>query len=421
MPILLSIDELEPGMRLYQAIHRGHQVILPAGKVLEDWEINSLRRRFPTLRIRVGDPVLDELADFEDDSVNEDVAITVNRQIGNMMTTVRNKLGSKTALEGSDLAGLQKAIHSVMEYLRDNPVTAAILLHSDNWNTYLQEHAGNVFYLSLLIGNAIRDYVYRERNRMSRAKELAFRYGINLTPLAVGSLLHDIGMLPIESLYGKKEPLTEEELEQIRQHPISGEKMLPKEVDAVARMVVRTHHENFDGTGYPEGRTSDHLHVFSRVVRVADAYDAGTSTHVYKKAKSGARVLWEMMFGPHRGRYDQTAVKILAGLVQPFPIGAKVQMATGQYGVVVRHNRRQPFRPWVIIAFDEEGRKLKKKLLAPPIDLSTHEDVRMAAFGKDDLSFLNQSPTDDVWGKDEILLEEKENESPNELFDFVYP
>ena len=78
-----------------------------------------------------------------------------------------------------------------------------------------------------------------------------------------------------------------------------------------------------DGSGYPDGLGGDQLHVFTRIVRIADAFDAATSTSVYKEAKSPVRVLWEISTGPYARFYDPALVRTLTKLVQPFPIGAR--------------------------------------------------------------------------------------------------
>ncbi|NLX12029.1 MAG: HD domain-containing protein [Phycisphaerales bacterium] len=391
MPITLTIDELEPGMRLAQAVYNNAQLILAAGKTLEDWEIDGLRRRFPQITVRVGDPLLDEWVDFQDDSREQTVAVTVNRRMARMMQTVRSKLGTQTALEGPDLIALQVAVHEMMIYIQQNPVAAAMLMHMAEGSDYLQEHAANVFYLGLLIGSTIREYVYLERKRTTRARDLAVRFGMNLTPLAIGCLLHDLGMIALEPLLNKPGPLDATEREQVNRHPLLGAEMLPKQMDAVCRMVIRTHHENCCGTGYPSSVPSDSLHVFSRVIRVADAYDAGTSRRCYRQAKSAVRVLWEMSVGPLKDLYDPVVIRILTSLIQPFPIGAKIRIHDGRYVVVVRHNRKHPFRPTAIIAFDEHGNKLKKSQLRQPIDLSQNEDIRLIRYAEEDLAFLNDT------------------------------
>jgi hypothetical protein len=103
-------------------------------------------------------------------------------------------------------------------------------------------------------------------------------------------------------------------------------------------------------------------------------------------------------------------------------------LSCGRYGVVVRHNRKYPFRPIVIIAFDENGDRLKKKQLEPPINLASCDTVRIVEHAGEDLSFLNTGvelpPTPDAlqWG--ELLQPDAAPIEPTEksdLFSFVYP
>lgn len=425
MPILLHVDDLKPGLCLAQAIYQGDQRLICGGQQLESWHIDSLRRRFPNMVVRVLDPILDKMVEFEDDSQNQEVAVTVTSRMSRMMSSVQSKIGARTALDGSDLTGLQNAISEVMKYLDEHPVTAAVLMHSEGRSGYLQEHAANVMYLSLLVGNMVRDYVYHERVRTTASRTLAVRYGLNLTPLALGCLFHDLGMLELEELYRRSDPLTPEEHQRLREHPVIGANMLPEETDAVTKMVVRTHHENLEGTGYPQGISGPKLHVFSRIIRVADAYDAATSDRVYRDAKIPARVLWEITAGPNRGCYDPLIARILSSLVQPFPIGARLRLSCGRYGVVVRHNRRYPFRPTVIIAFDAQGNRLKRKELEPPFSLASRRDVGLTEFAGHDLSFLRGADDFDSTAPPNNLPDHaepsREKAERSDLFSFVYP
>lgn len=390
MPIMMSVDSLEPGMRVYRPLYNGYVVLLSAGRIVGQPEIDALRRHYPHAQVYICDPLLDELVEFQDDSYDREVAVEVQQRLGKILGTVREKLGSRTSLDANDVAALQSSIAEVLEYMQNNPVTAALLLSSADWGNYLQEHPANVFYIALLVGSAIRHYVHQERERISRASHLQHRFGMDLKPLAMGALFHDIGMVPLESFYSKAEPLSPAERQLILGHPLTGAAMLPDELDAVSRMVVRTHHENCDGSGYPQGLLRDRLHIFSRIIRVADAYDAATSPRVYKQAKSAVRALWEMTCGPYMRFYDPVVLKVFAGLVQPFPIGAKLRLASGHYAVVVRHNRLLPFQPKVIVAFDEANRRLPKERLTAPLDLGSTEETRPVQFGEERLEFLTR-------------------------------
>lgn len=103
-----------------------------------------------------------------------------------------------------------------------------------------------------------------------------------------GMLLHDIGKIkiPLGILY-KKEPLTEEEKEEIRRHPEAGYSIVaeynpPQDV----RDVILYHHERWDGSGYPKGLCGKEIPFLARIAAVADTYEAMTADRPYKKGIS---------------------------------------------------------------------------------------------------------------------------------------
>ena len=119
--------------------------------------------------------------------------------------------------------------------------------------------------------------------------------------LGVGGMLHDIGMAKIPpGVLRKEEALSEAELKMIRAHARQGYQMLLP-VSAVSVDVLKMillHHENADGTGYPEGRTAKNTPFLARILRVVDAYDGMTSPRHYKKARpavQAAHTLLESM------------------------------------------------------------------------------------------------------------------------------
>jgi HD-GYP domain-containing protein (c-di-GMP phosphodiesterase class II) len=160
-----------------------------------------------------------------------------------------------------------------------------------NNGDYLARHAGNVFYLAMVLGLAVRDYVSRERRRMTNARPLSGHVALDLIPLGLGTMFMDIAMVPLQDLVNKDGPLTPEEIELIRSYPQAGVEMLPDTLPAGVKTVVRTHHENFDGTGYPDQTPGSKLHVFSRIARICDAFDAATTPHGGKPGKSPARAI----------------------------------------------------------------------------------------------------------------------------------
>jgi putative two-component system response regulator len=134
------------------------------------------------------------------------------------------------------------------------------------------------------------------------SSELAALIGMNrenIEVLEYGSLLHDIGKIGIsETLLHKVEHLTLEERETFQLHTTIGENILNTvEFFKPCLFIIRSHHERFDGTGYPDGKGGDEIGVSARIVAIADAFDAMTSTRPYRKALTTEVALNELMTG----------------------------------------------------------------------------------------------------------------------------
>jgi response regulator RpfG family c-di-GMP phosphodiesterase len=128
--------------------------------------------------------------------------------------------------------------------------------------------------------------------------------------LEFGSLLHDIGKIGVpDAILRKPAPLTEEEWQEMREHPLHGQKILRgiEFLEGAAR-VVSQHHERWDGTGYPLGLRGEEIDLNARIFAVADAFDAMTSDRVYRAGKSYERAADEL--GRHAGaQFDPRVVE----------------------------------------------------------------------------------------------------------------
>jgi hypothetical protein len=388
MPILLPVSELEKGMRVAESfVHRGRTMIARQ-KTLNEADLDILRRKFPNALVKIVDPILDELVEFEDTTRNWDVARRAQSRISECMADVGRKLSPRSAMSGREYAMAQTAVLDIMRYLAENPVTAALLSRSLESGQYLSDHAAAVFYLAMTLGSSVRSYVFRERSRQTSMKAVRTHSLMDMLPLGLGAMFIDLGLFPLarqldDADYG----LTDEDRRILRDHPEIGAEMLPESFPTAGRVVVRTHHENMTGSGYPNGMEGGKLHIFSRIVRICDAYASATSSR-FSEARTPAKALWEMTMGPMARYYDRALLKVFAGLIQPFPIGAKVQLSDGRFGVVVRYNRRDPFQPDVIIAFNHWGDRLPKDELEGPLPITGQNGLRLAGFDDEDLSFI---------------------------------
>ncbi len=143
----------------------------------------------------------------------------------------------------------------------------------------------------------------RERIHSERVSELSRKIGEamnldneTLKELEIAGLMHDIGKIAIDSsILDKPGKLTEIEFIEIKKHPEIGYHIL-KSVDAYSRLseYVLSHHERWDGKGYPRGLVGEEIPLISRIITVADAYEAMTANRLYKKSSSHQQAMDEL-------------------------------------------------------------------------------------------------------------------------------
>jgi HD-GYP domain-containing protein (c-di-GMP phosphodiesterase class II) len=131
------------------------------------------------------------------------------------------------------------------------------------------------------------------------------------------SLLHDVGKLQIPSeLVNKPGPLDDSEWAVIRTHTLKGQKMLEKVGGILGEvgLIVRSCHERWDGTGYPDGLAGDAIPLVARVVFCCDAYSAITTARPYRDARSSEIAISELLAGSGT-QFDPRIVEALAAVV----------------------------------------------------------------------------------------------------------
>ncbi len=156
------------------------------------------------------------------------------------------------------------------------PRVRALMLRLAEKDSYTERHTRSVALLAVRIG---------EQLGLSPAR---------LRTLALGGLLHDMGKLSVPNrILRKPGPLEDSELDVIRRHPAWGDELLCElgGFSPAVRRLVLDHHERLDGTGYPRGLTAGELDLETRILSVADVYDALVSERVYREAWSHERAV----------------------------------------------------------------------------------------------------------------------------------
>ncbi len=156
------------------------------------------------------------------------------------------------------------------------------------------------------------------------SKVLALKYGLDLEiadMLKMVSPMHDIGKVGIpDSILNKPGKLTDDEWKIMKTHSALGYKMLKnskREILKTAATVAYTHHEKWDGSGYPKGLKGEDIHIFGRITALADVFDALGSDRCYKKAWEDERI-FEFIKSGSAKHFDPALVEIFFNNLDAF-------------------------------------------------------------------------------------------------------
>lgn len=189
--------------------------------------------------------------------------------------------------------------------------------------------------------------------------------------LSLASIMHDIGKVYIpHGIINKPGALTDEEFHIMKEHSLKGYQYL-KESEYMSERAckgVLTHHERFDGLGYPYGETGDSINTIGKIIAVCDVYDAITSDRPYRKAWRPCEAI-EYVMGNSSIRFEPVIVNAFLKKITPYPAGTIIKLSNGYTGIVVECNQDFVLRPKVRV-FLEEGQKVNPYI----VDMQSNRD-----------------------------------------------
>lgn len=235
------------------------------------------------------------------------------------ISDIRFVVGELAAGKPLNADRIFKICERICGRIYDSHYILKVLNEVRNYDEYTYRHSLNVAFYSMLM-----------------AKWLHLSSD-NIRAAVNAGLLHDIGKINVDiGILNKKGRLTREELNEIKKHTLYGYHMIKKTKrfsEKTCRAVL-LHHERMDGSGYPLGIGCEELDIISKILAVADVYDAMTSDRVYKKKDSPFSV-FEMLKTEGVKNFDPKIINTFLSNISVCYVGSKVFFDTGEYGEIV--------------------------------------------------------------------------------------
>ncbi len=194
----------------------------------------------------------------------------------------------------------------------------------------------------------------------------------DIDSLALSCSLMDIGKtnLPPELLKQAESP-TEEQWLKLQGHVQEGLNLLEenKVDDEMLRLTIQSHHERYDGSGYPHGLAGNDIPLYARIAGIVDSYDAMITEKPYAEVRSSYAAVQELQ-SKAGVLYQKELVEQFIQAIGVFPVGAIVEINTGEVGVVVAQDTNRRLKPKVILLLDSDKKQRSHLVI---VDLANQE------------------------------------------------
>lgn len=256
-----------------------------------------------------------------------------------------NKLTARN--KDPDYKTFTKMAESIVMNILDRDQLLCDVMDIRSYDDYTYSHSLYVGMISVVLGANLK---------MSPSQ---------LMDLGTAGLLHDIGKLEIApEIVNKAGPLTPEEFEVMMQHPQRAVARMRKMAGCRSSILqgVASHHEHYDGTGYPNGVSGENIPLYGRILAVADVYDALSSNRSYRSAWEPSQII-DYITSRSGTQFDPDLLASFLRSVTAYPAGTLVILSDGSTALVLKNHPDFILRPTVRVLIPSE-------LLYKEIDLS---------------------------------------------------
>ncbi len=306
----VKIENAQSGMQLaYNMYDSAGHTLICSGSILTDFYIKRLNEYGFD-----GVYITDELSD------DIDIQPIISPELRNEgLVSVRE----------SNIDKCKGVAKQIVNQVLNKGVLSLDLTDLRSFDGYTYAHSVNVAVLSCIIG-----------------------FGMNLNDealeqLVMAGLLHDLGKLVIpQEILNKKGRLTPDEYEVMKTHSTLSYEIIKErwDISAQVKAAVLYHHENVDGSGYPDGIESENMTIFTKILHVADVYDALVSRRPYKAPYSPYEAC-EYLMGAGGIMFDPKVVEVLLLYVPFYPKGTQVRLSDGRDAIIVENSGKRNLRP----------------------------------------------------------------------------
>jgi HD-GYP domain-containing protein (c-di-GMP phosphodiesterase class II) len=283
-----------------------------------------------------------------DEEMRQKAKEAAKRTYAQSVTVTKEVINSVRMGRSPNIKKIKRVVQGIVDQILNEETSLIGLTTLRDYDEYTYTDSVNVCIFSVALGRKLG---------LTR---------LQLYDLGVAALMHDIGKARVPlTILNKPSGLSEDEWRAIAGHPWMGVLQLfamrgQNDIPYRAMIVAFEHHKKTDLTGYPKHVRPRQMSIYSKVVAVADAFDAATSRRSYQNTPlSPADVLQEMRINPHRGM-DQVLVKAFMSLVGHYPVGTLVVLDTFEMAIVNAVNAvpEALSRPIVRLISDDKGNLL---------------------------------------------------------------